>query len=98
MPMPVLSDPNNNNSVYNSPSGLINPMQDFKPTLNFSLDGLGSGYGSLQGYHVQESSGRLLFPFEDLKQAPSGGGINEQNKQHGDSTGYWTGMLGGGSW
>ncbi|KAM1736642.1 hypothetical protein FF1_014936 [Malus domestica] len=99
MPMPVSSDPNNNsNTVYNSPSGLINPMQDFKPTLNFSIDGLGSGYGSLQGHHVQESSGTLLFPFEDLKQAPSGGGINEENKEHGDSAGYWTGMLGGGSW
>ncbi|KAI5329253.1 PREDICTED: dof zinc finger [Prunus dulcis] len=96
MPMPV-PDPNNNhnnNTVYSTTSGF--PMQDFKPTLNFSLDGLGSGYGSLQG--VQESSGRLLFPFEDLKQVSSTGGGIEQNKEHGDSTGYWTGMLGGGSW
>ncbi|XWS48766.1 hypothetical protein CRYUN_Cryun13aG0104400 [Craigia yunnanensis] len=87
IPMPV-SDPN---TVYTS--GF--PMQDFKPTLNFSLDGLGSGYGSLQG--VQETTGRLLFPFEDLKQVSSATDI-EQNKEQGDSAGYWTGMLGGGSW
>uniref|UniRef100_A0A2P2JZL4 Dof zinc finger protein n=1 Tax=Rhizophora mucronata TaxID=61149 RepID=A0A2P2JZL4_RHIMU len=88
MPMPV-QDPN---AVYTS--GL--PLQDFKPTLNFSLDGLGSGFGSFQG--VQETGGKLLFPFEDLKQ---GSGTNdiEQNRENGDPTGYWTGMLGGGgSW
>ncbi|KAJ4711832.1 Dof zinc finger protein [Melia azedarach] len=89
MPMPV-PDPN---SVYTP--GF--PMQDFKPTLNFSLDGLGSGYGSLQS--VQEnSSGRLLFPFEDLKQVSSNSDMEQNRDQHGDSSGYWTGMLGGGSW
>ncbi|EEF43413.1 dof zinc finger protein DOF4.6 [Ricinus communis] len=90
MPMPV-QDPN---SVYTS--GF--PLQDFKPTLNFSLDGLGSGYGSLQG--VQETGGRLLFPFEDLKQVSSTSTDIEQNREQGDSAGYWTGMLGGGggSW
>ncbi|OAY56300.1 dof zinc finger protein DOF4.6 isoform X2 [Manihot esculenta] len=89
MPMPV-QDPN---SVYTSGFSL----QDFKPTLNFSLDGLGSGYGNLQG--VQEAGGRLLFPFEDLKQVSSTSDI-EQNREPGDSAGYWTGMLGGGggSW
>ncbi|KAG2680749.1 hypothetical protein I3843_11G113200 [Carya illinoinensis] len=88
MPMP-LTDPN---TVYTS--GF--PLQDFKaPTLSFSLDGLGSGFGSFQG--VQETSGRLLFPFEDLKQVSNSSGI-EQNKEQGDSTGYWTGMLGEGSW
>ncbi|KAG8374554.1 hypothetical protein BUALT_Bualt10G0007500 [Buddleja alternifolia] len=76
------------------------------PSLNFSLDGLGSNYGSFQG--VQESSGKLLFPFQDLKQG-SNDNINdntnnnnandaEQNRdQHGDSTGYWNGVIGGGS-
>ncbi|KAF3976218.1 hypothetical protein ACB098_01G133800 [Castanea mollissima] len=91
MPMPV-QDPN---SVYTSGFPLVH---DFKPTLNFSLDGLGvgSGYGSFQG--VQENSGRLLFPFEDLKQVSSTTNGIEQNKEQGDSAGYWTGMLGGGSW
>ncbi|GMJ06283.1 hypothetical protein like AT4G24060 [Hibiscus trionum] len=84
-PMPV-PDPN---TVYTS--GF--PMQDFKPTLNFSLDGLGSGYGGLQ-----ETTGRLLFPFEDLKQVSSSATDIEQHKEQGDPAGYWTGMLGGGSW
>ncbi|GAV68700.1 zf-Dof domain-containing protein [Cephalotus follicularis] len=87
MPMPV-PDPN---SVYTS--GF--PLQEFKPTLNFALDGLGSGYGSLDG--VQGTNGRLLFPFEDLKQVSSTSDI-EANRDHGDSSGYWTGVLGGGSW
>ncbi|XP_038995896.1 dof zinc finger protein DOF4.6-like isoform X1 [Hibiscus syriacus] len=87
IPMPV-PDPN---SVYTS--GFT--MQDFKPTLNFSLDGLQSGYGGLQG--VQQTTGRLLFPFEDLKQVSSTTDI-EQHKEQGDSAGYWAGMLGGGSW
>lgn len=87
MPMPI-PDPT---SVYTS--GLTFPLQDLKPTLNFSLDGLGTGYGSLQ-----ETNGRLLFPFEDLKQVSSTGEIG-QNREQGDSAGYWTGMLGGsGSW
>nr|DAA64915.1 TPA_inf: dof protein [Cajanus cajan] len=85
MPMPVPADPN---SVYTC--GF--PLQDFKPTLNFSLD----GYASL--HNVQ--SGRLLFPFEDLKQVSNTTTTTTpmDQKQQGDSTGYWTGMLGGGSW
>ncbi|KMT12430.1 hypothetical protein BVRB_5g103620 [Beta vulgaris subsp. vulgaris] len=74
MPMPV-PDPN---GVYSSGFSL----QDFKPSLNFSLvDGLGNGYGSLQGDQVHHqttasetnnnNNGRLLFPFEDLKQVSS---------------------------
>lgn len=90
MPMPVPADPS---TVYTS--GF--PLQDFKPSLNFSLDGLGSGYGSFQSV-VQENSGRLLFPFEDLKQVSSTTSGIDQSKEHGDSAGYWTGMLGGGSW
>ncbi|KAJ1403996.1 Zinc finger, Dof-type [Sesbania bispinosa] len=93
MPLPVPADPN---SVYTC--GF--PLQDFKPTLNFTLDGIGSGYPSLQG--VQEiNTGRLLFPFEDLKQVSSTTTTMDQSNKdqhHGDSTGYWTGMLGGGSW
>ncbi|KAM6557796.1 hypothetical protein CsatB_004815 [Cannabis sativa] len=98
------------------------PIPDFKPSLNFSLDGLGpnttsatttttntaSAYGSLPSVHENNNSGsgRLLFPFEDLKQVSSqnnnnnNSGIIDQNnniiKENGDSTGYWTGMLGGG--
>ncbi|CAL0321076.1 unnamed protein product [Lupinus luteus] len=93
MPMhaPVLGDPN---SVYTF------PMQDFKQTLGFSLDGI----GNLNGI-IQETNGRLLFPFEDSKQVASTNNTtimdhnNNKEQQHGDSNGgYWSGMLGGGSW
>ncbi|KAF9616448.1 hypothetical protein IFM89_029702 [Coptis chinensis] len=88
MPMPI----HDSNTTYSSGYA----MQDFKPTLNFGVDGLGvSGYGSLQG--VQESSGRLLFPFEDLRQVSSTSEF-EHNRANGESNGYWSGMLGGGSW
>lgn len=88
MPMPI---PDSANATYSSGFSL----QDFKPTLNFGVDGLGAttGYGTLQ-----ENNGRLLFPFEDLRQVSSTSEF-EQNRGHGgDSTGYWSGMLGGGSW
>ncbi|KAF3434218.1 hypothetical protein FNV43_RR25321 [Rhamnella rubrinervis] len=104
MPMPVVPDPNT--TVYTS--GLNFPLQvDYKPTLNFSLDGLGTsgGYGSLQGVDEGTNGSRLLFPFEDLKQVSTTtttAGIIEQNKEqvdhHQSTGGYWTGMLGGGSW
>lgn len=90
------------NGVYTS--GFHLP--EFKASsLSFSLDGIGnSGYGS----GLQEgTSGRLLFPFEDLKvQVPSITATTttndhvEQNRENGDSSGvYWNGVLGGGgSW
>lgn len=95
MPLPVVTstDPT---TVYSS--GFPN-LPEFKPnSLNFSLDGLGSNYGSFQG--AQETNGKLLFPFEDLKQVSSNTNHDaEQNRdQHGDSTGYWNGVIGGGSW
>lgn len=88
MPMPMP----NSNAVYPSGFGL----HDFKPSLNFPLDGLGGGYGNMQG--VEEGGGRMLFPFEDLKPVPGTTTDFEQNKGQGDTTGYWNGMLGGGSW
>ncbi|KAL2325246.1 hypothetical protein Fmac_024304 [Flemingia macrophylla] len=84
MPVPVPADPN---SVYTC--GF--PLHDFKPTLNFSLDGIGNAYASLHN----AQSGRFLFPFEDLKQVSNTTTTMDQ-KQQGDCTGYWTGMLGGG--
>ncbi|XVE58330.1 hypothetical protein DITRI_Ditri04bG0161200 [Diplodiscus trichospermus] len=88
MAMPV----SDSNTVY--ASGF--PMHDFKPTLNFSLDGFETGYGTLQG--VQGNGARLLFPVEELKQVPTSSNDLEQNKGQGESTGYWSGMLGGGNW
>ncbi|XP_052184611.1 dof zinc finger protein DOF4.6-like isoform X2 [Diospyros lotus] len=90
-----------NHPVYSS-SGLGFPLQEFKPSLNFSLDGFeaaASGYGGVQ---EGGAAARLFFPFEDLKlQAPSNNGqFDEQiNRGQGEpNNGYWTGMLGGGSW
>ncbi|GLU21294.1 hypothetical protein SLE2022_374400 [Rubroshorea leprosula] len=72
------------------------PVQEFKSALNFSLEGFESGYGNLQGMQ-ENGTARLLFPMEDLKEVPS---TTEfvHNRGPGGSGGYWTGLLGGGSW
>ncbi|XP_068634449.1 dof zinc finger protein DOF4.6-like [Aristolochia californica] len=88
MPIPIPES----GTVY--PSGFA--MHEFKPTTNFPLEGLGGAYGNMQG--VQEPSGRLLFPFEDLKPVSNSDFDQQQNRGQGDSSGYWNGMLGGGSW
>ncbi|KAK9910137.1 hypothetical protein M0R45_034112 [Rubus argutus] len=86
------------NGVLYSSSGFS--LQEFKPSqVGFCVDGLGSRYGD----HPQEngSSGRLLFPFGDLKQISStttGHHELDQNKGQGNPTGYWNGLMGGGSW
>ncbi|XP_061370110.1 dof zinc finger protein DOF4.6-like [Gastrolobium bilobum] len=82
--------------MYNS-AGF--PLQDFKPGLNFSLEGFENGYGGFHG--IQDNTGaRILFPVEDLKQQQLPSSTHEfgLNRSQGDSTGYWSGMLGGGSW
>ncbi|XP_077246412.1 dof zinc finger protein 1-like [Tasmannia lanceolata] len=86
MPMPI-PDPN-----LGYPSGF--GLNEFRPSLNFPMEGLGGVYGNIQG--VQEAGARPLFPFEDLK--PVSNTDFEQNRAQGDSSGYWNGMLGGGSW
>ncbi|KAJ8424104.1 hypothetical protein Cgig2_000850 [Carnegiea gigantea] len=88
--------------VYSLSSGLPS-LQDFKPTLNFSLDGLGNGFGSLQQQGINnDHNGKLLFPLEDSKQVLSNNAsADDQTREQGNSTGYWSGMLGmhvGGSW
>lgn len=87
VPMPpVVPDPG---SVYTA--GFPDLHDQFKPSLGFSLD----GYGVVPT-EASNGGGRLMqLPFEDLKQGSNG---VEQGKEQGDSTGYWTGMLGGGSW
>ncbi|XP_010933841.1 dof zinc finger protein 1 [Elaeis guineensis] len=98
------------------PAGFGVGLQEFRPpTLGFPLDGIGGagggnsgggggggggGYGGLHG--VQENaSGRLLFPFEDLKPVPSSTAaeFGQNRGQVGDPPGFWNGMMGGGaSW
>ncbi|KAI3787553.1 hypothetical protein L1987_42104 [Smallanthus sonchifolius] len=103
MPIPI-PDPN---SAYSSSGQLMIPEVKINPSLNFSLDGMeGNGVGGTYGSSIHESSsGRLLFPFEDLKTTSTittthdGHHNVEQNRdQNGDANGFWSGMLGGGSW
>lgn len=98
-PPPLPSSADHSAALYAS-SGSGFPLPEFKPSLNFSLDGLGSGYGSFQG--VQETHGKVLFPFEDLKVSANdddddGERNRDQNGDH-NSSGYWNGVIGGGSW
>ncbi|XP_073130731.1 dof zinc finger protein DOF4.6-like [Henckelia pumila] len=95
MTMPIIHDPN---TVYSSGFSL----PEFKPSLAFSLDGLGLGgnYANFQG--VQETNGKLLFPYQDLNKQISTNtddADDQQNRsdQIGDSAGYWNGMIGGGA-
>nr|GMC97935.1 dof zinc finger protein DOF4.6 [Ipomoea batatas] len=96
IPMPPIPDPNNYSSF---------PLPEFKPSLNFSLDGIGNN--SMQETATASGGGgRLFFPFEDLKStaAPDGGKQErDNNNPAGESTGghgFWNGVLGagGGSW
>ncbi|XP_031093461.1 dof zinc finger protein DOF4.6-like [Ipomoea triloba] len=104
IPMPPIPDPNNNYSSF--------PLPEFKPSLNFSLDGIGNNNGAYGNHHhlqgMQETAtasgggGRLFFPFEDLKStaAPDGGEQErDSNNPAGESTGghgFWNGVLGAG--
>lgn len=90
IPMPI-PDPNSN-SVYSS-----FPLPEFKPSLNFSLDGIGNGGGGYGNHHhhlqgMQETTtsgggggggggGRLFFPFEDLKSTTAPDG-GEQDRDN----------------
>ncbi|XP_057783054.1 dof zinc finger protein 1-like [Salvia miltiorrhiza] len=80
--MPSPTDP------YSS-SGSGFPMIEFKSSsLNFLLDGVGTGssYGSFQG--APETNGKLLFPFEDLKQQVSSNNGDQNRDDNDDSNGY----------
>ncbi|KAE9604030.1 hypothetical protein Lal_00001996 [Lupinus albus] len=97
MPM-SLSD---STTMYNSAG--FPPLQEFiKPGLDFSLEGFENGYGGgLHGIQQDGTSGaRILFPPENLKQqqVQNTDEFHNQNRNQGNSTGYWNGMLGGGSW
>ncbi|KAF7816667.1 dof zinc finger protein DOF4.6-like isoform X1 [Senna tora] len=99
MPMSMASDNHYGSSGFG--------LQEFKPPpgLSFSVEGFENGYGGISG--IQEGGGnsggggeRVLFPMEDLKQVATTTDHYEQNRSHhhADSTGYWNGMLGGGTW
>lgn len=108
MPMSVGLDSSAASAMYNS-GGFPN-LHDFKPPppappgLSFSLEGFANGYGGISGHNSGGDDGaRLLFPnAEDLKQgsvvATSADHYDHNRSHHADSTGFWNGMLGGGSW
>ncbi|KAL2336229.1 hypothetical protein Fmac_010675 [Flemingia macrophylla] len=90
----LMPNSTNNNALY--PSGF--PMQEVKPTLSFapSVDGMGN---RSYDHQVQErGGGRVLFPFGDVKQLSASDAEVEHNKEQGSSTGYWSGMIGEGTW
>ena len=96
MSIPALSDPNN--TMFST--GF--PLQEFKSTQSFSLEGLENRYSNIQGVHETGGSARVLFPIEDLKQQVPSNTEFEQNitRDQRDSApaGYWNGMLSGRSW
>lgn len=78
-------------------------LQEVKPNVGFCVEGsLGSSR-----YGIQENNnigGRILFPFGELKQVSTTTSSHHEVDHHqnkagqGNSTGYWNGILGGGSW
>ncbi|KAK1408977.1 hypothetical protein QVD17_41180 [Tagetes erecta] len=100
------------NSFMPNPNPIPDHPNSVYSSLNFSLDGMegnvnGGGAGNRYGSSINEcSSGRLLFPFEDLKTSTITSTTTtsqdhvEQNRDHNgsDANGFWSGMLGGGSW
>ncbi|KAK0583218.1 hypothetical protein LWI29_034704 [Acer saccharum] len=101
IPTPMPPPNHNSNTLFSSSSGF--PMQadhDIKPTLSFSIDhhhhhhhGLGNN---------ETAAGRLFFPFGEMKPLSNSTEVVDHHQinkgQQGTSTGYWNGMLGGGSW
>ncbi|KAB5531599.1 hypothetical protein DKX38_018269 [Salix brachista] len=93
MSIPALSDPNN--TMFST--GF--PLQEFKSTQSFSLEGLENRYSNIQGVHETGGSARVLFPMEDLKQqVPSNTEFEQNITRDSAPAGYWNGMLSGGSW
>ncbi|KAL0542506.1 hypothetical protein IC582_022620 [Cucumis melo] len=98
--------------MFNSSGGF--GLNELKPpaSLSFSLEGFDQngvrGYGDLHHHHHQDQTA-VMFPIEDMKQSndheDNRGGLGGDNNNNtnsnnnsGGSTGFWNGMLGGGSW
>ncbi|CAA6656341.1 unnamed protein product [Spirodela intermedia] len=89
--LPLMMAPDGG-AVYSAGFGL----QDFRSSsINFPLDGIaGDGvYGN-----VQDGSGRVFFPFEDLRRHVSSGDadVDQSRGQGGDPSVFWNGVIGGG--
>ncbi|KAG9133971.1 hypothetical protein Leryth_004686 [Lithospermum erythrorhizon] len=98
-----MSMPTSNcNTIFTS-AGI--PLHDFKPTLNFALDGFDNHqnvFGNNLADGAQDTSEKIFLPpLNDLNQVSSTNNEFEQNKGQGGQdniSGYWNGMLGGYSW
>ncbi|KAK4770704.1 hypothetical protein SAY87_031236 [Trapa incisa] len=122
MSMPLSVPHHDPNGMYTpppAPHGLYPGFLEMKPaggSLGFSLDGLDGG-GFRSALHDSASNiddgGRLLFPFQELKQTNdrldhhegrSADHHHQQQQQgsdhhqHHHPNGFWNGMFGGGSW
>ncbi|KAA0042533.1 dof zinc finger protein DOF4.6-like [Cucumis melo var. makuwa] len=97
--------------MFNSSGGF--GLNELKPpaSLSFSLEGFDQngvrGYGDHHHHHQDQTA--VMFPIEDMKQSndheDNRGGLGGDNNNNtnsnnnsGGSTGFWNGMLGGGSW
>ncbi|XP_039048268.1 dof zinc finger protein DOF3.7-like [Hibiscus syriacus] len=64
-------------------------MQDYNPTLGFSINRLENQAACTHG--IQENGGKVLFPFGEMESSSSStDGVDDQNKEQGNSAGYWT--------
>ncbi|KAF6145994.1 hypothetical protein GIB67_033353 [Kingdonia uniflora] len=99
-PNPIIIEPQNPNS-FSFSRGLTSfismPIQDTNTTYpsGFGLEGL----QGVQGSGINSTS-RLLFPFQDLRQASNTSHeFGEHRAQQADpAIGYWSGMIGDASW
>ncbi|KAK4794736.1 hypothetical protein SAY86_012730 [Trapa natans] len=133
MSMPLSVPHHDPNFMYTppppAPHGLFPGFLEMKPTggsLGFSLGGLSGGFRSAlhdSASNIDNGDGRLLFPFQELKQtnhpvehhedgrSADHAGHHHQpqqqqqqqhqgshHHQHHHPDGFWSGMLGGGSW
>lgn len=91
-----ISTPTPDSSIIYTP--VLFPLQEMKQNLNFPLDGPESRYANL--HRVEENGGGMVFPFGVLKglSSTSTSEIDDQKKGQGNSSGYFNGKLGGGSW
>ncbi|XP_050385287.1 dof zinc finger protein DOF1.8-like isoform X2 [Argentina anserina] len=105
---PISVSDSNTITMFSTGNHGFPSLQEFKPSLSFSLDAYESGYGSLQGVQdgTSHQHARLLFPTDqELKQNPSTTTDTtttstefEPSRGEGDHSGvYWNGTLGG-SW
>nr|AZL49129.1 Dof transcription factor 06 [Boehmeria nivea] len=96
----------NQNPSFAVPAGGFS-FQELKPsddsTIGFAVDGLGMNSNTRYGNYKAVPERNILFPFGGEVKNFSGHFEGDQNKGQGNNnnnnpSGYWSGLLGGGSW